>query len=177
MVKTICQTPSTCTCWWSSYCWYSSPNDTAGNTVNDCINDYVQDLTWESHHTEGCREEYNGVTDIVEVEILNCPGAQYYEEDHEHAAVEAVVEVGQGWCLHLHEAHSRQGRRQHDEQGHGGADGGVLDPQDVPAEEKLELAVLKPVAVEESGEGHLPVAGHRLHAVVHVWCSDWDKSL
>ena len=95
------------------------------------------DLTWEVHQTECCTEEDYCVTDIVEVEVLYGPGAQHDEQDHEHQAVEAVVEVGQGWCLHLHEAHSRQGRRQHDEQGHGGADGGVLDPQDVPAEEKL----------------------------------------
>ena len=125
------------------------------------------DLTWEVHQTECCTEEDYCVADIVEVEVLYGPGAQHDEQDHEHQAVEAVVEVGQGGALHLDEADGGQGGRQHHEQRHGGGDGGVLHPEDVAPEEELQLAVLEPVAVKESGEDNLPVVGHRLHAVVH----------
>ena len=127
----------------------------------------VVDLTWEGHHTECCTEEDYCVADIVEVEVLNGPGAQHYEQDDEHQAVKAVVEVVQAGVLHLHEADGGQGGRQHHEQRHGGGDGGVLDPENVAAEQELQLAVLEPVPVEQSGEDHLPVVGHRLHTVVH----------
>ena len=127
----------------------------------------VGDLTWEGHHTECCTEENYCVAHIVEVEVLYGPGAQHYEQDHEHQAVEAVVEVAQGGALHLDEADGGQGGRQHHEQRHGGGDGGVLDPEDVAPEQELQLAVLEPVAVKQSGEDNLPVVGHRLHAVVH----------
>ena len=45
--------------------------------------------------------------------------------------MKTVVQVGQGGGLHLHEADGGQGRRQDNEQGHGGGDAGVLDPQDI----------------------------------------------
>ena len=46
-------------------------------------------------------------------------------------------------------------------------DGAVLQLEDVPLEEPLELVVLEAVAVEEAREAHLAVTAHRLHAVVH----------
>ena len=70
------------------------------------------------------------------------------EKDDKDSAVETVVKVGQGRSLDLDEADGGQGRCQHHEQGHGRGDGGVLDPQDVSAEQTLQLAVLESVSVE-----------------------------
>ena len=134
------------------------------------------DLTWEVHHTECCTEENYRIADIVEVEVLYGPGAQHDEEDDEDQAVEAVVEVGQGGALHLHEADGGEGGRQHHEERHGGGDGSVLDPEDVAPEQELQLAVLEPVAVKQPGEDNLPVVGHRLHTVVHPGARHWSLS-
>ena len=103
---------------------------------------------WERHNTEGCAEEDDGVADVVEVEVLYRLGAQNDKEDHKYSAVEAVIEVGQGRGLNLDEADGGQGRGEDHEQGHGGGDGCVLDPQDVSPEQGLQLTVLKPVPIE-----------------------------
>ena len=110
----------------------------------------IHEAEWgrEGHHTEGRAEEDDGVADVVEVEVLYRLGAENDEEDHEDAAVEAVVQVGQGRGLHLDEADGGQGRREDHEQRHSGGDGGVLDPEDVSPEQTLQLAVLEPVSVE-----------------------------
>ena len=103
---------------------------------------------WERHNTEGCAKEDYGVADVVEVEIFYRLGAEDDEQNHEDSAVETVVQVGQGRGLDLDEADGGEGRREDHEQGHGGGDGGVLDPQDVSPEQALQLTVLKPVPIE-----------------------------
>ena len=42
----------------------------------------------------------------------------------------------------------------------------MLDPEAASPEQALQLADLEPVPVKQSGEGNLPVAVYRLHAVV-----------
>ena len=103
---------------------------------------------WERHNAEGRAEEDDGVADVVEVEVLDRLGAENDEQDDKDSAVETVVKVGQGRSLDLDEADGGQGRCQHHEKGHGRCDGGVLDPQDVSAEQTLQLAVLESVSVE-----------------------------
>ena len=82
--------------------------------------------TWQRNNTERCAKGDDRVADVVEVEILDGASAEDDEEDDEDTAVEAMVEVGQGGRLHLHEAGGGQGGGQHHEQGHRAGDGGVL---------------------------------------------------
>ena len=103
---------------------------------------------WECHNAEGRAEEDDGVADVVEVEVLDRLGAENDEQDDKDSAVETVVKVGEGRGLDLDEADGGQGRREDDEQSHGRGDGGVLDPQDVSAEQTLQLAVLESVSIE-----------------------------
>ena len=103
---------------------------------------------WERHNAEGRAEEDDGVADVVEVEVLDRLGAENDEQDDKDSAVETVVKVGQGRSLDLDEADGGQGRCQHHEQGHGRGYGGVLDPEDVSAEQTFQLAVLESVSVE-----------------------------
>ena len=65
--------------------------------------------------TEGGAEEDDGVADIVEIEVLDGLGAEDDEEDDKDAAVETVVQVGQGGRLHLDEADGGQCGRQDNE--------------------------------------------------------------
>ena len=122
---------------------------------------------WKGNNAECSAEEDDGVADIVEIEILYGLGAQNDEQDHKDSTVKAVIQIAKGGCLDLDKADRGQGRSEDDEQGHGGGDGGVLDPEDVSPEQTLQLTVLEPVPVEQPGEGNLPVAVHGLHAVVH----------
>ena len=122
----------------------------------------------EGDDTEGGAEEDDGVAYVVEIQVLDRLGAEDDEEDDKHAAVQAVVEVGQRGRLHLDEADGGQGGGQDNEQGDSRGDGGVLDPQDVAPEQELQLTVLKPVSVKQPGEGHLSVAVHGFHTVIHL---------
>ena len=83
------------------------------------------------------------------------PGAEEDEENHEHETVHAVVHVGHSGLLHRHEGRGRQGGRQHDEQSHEGGDGGVLQLEDVPPEQALQLVVLEPETVHQPRKRHL----------------------
>ena len=107
-----------------------------------------------------------GVADIVEVEILYGLGTQKDDQDHKDRTVKTVVKIAKSGCFGLDKADRGQGRGEDDEQRHGGGDEGVLDPEAVSPEQALQLAVLEPVPVKQSGEGNLPVAVHGLHAVV-----------
>ena len=82
--------------------------------------------------------------------------------------MDRVVHVGEGGGLLEHEGDGGENGGEHDEEGHEGADGAVLQLEDVPLEEPLQLIVLEAVPVEEEArEAHLAVPAHRLHAVVH----------
>ena len=122
---------------------------------------------WKGNNAECSAEEDDGVADIVEVEILYGLGTENDEQDHKDRAVKAVIQIAQCRSLDLDKADGGQGRGEDDEQSHSGGDGGVLDPENVSPEQTLQLTVLEPVSVEQPGEGHLPVAIHCLHAVIH----------
>ena len=55
----------------------------------------------------------------------------------------AVVQVAHSRRLHADKAGGGEGRGEHDVERHGRRDGGVLQAQDVPAEQRFQLIVLK----------------------------------
>ena len=112
-------------------------------------------LTWKSDDAKCCTKKQDGVANIVEVEVLQVPCAQEYEEDDKDQTMHAVVHVVHGGLLGRHKAEGGKGGGQNDKEGHERGDGSVLEAEDVPPEEALQLVVLEAVAVEKPRERHL----------------------